>query len=215
MKSLSVFALLATVGFLLVFIVVWTGAIAQTDDAIFVGINGLSANPTFGMASGFITVFGSEIVLALIGIFYYLLDRKENTQILIGIFFAIAISDLVLSLFKGAYFRPRPYQMLPNVILPIGQDEGSSFPSGHATRAFAVMGFISLKKGKKYAPLLLVSIAVAIGRVAVGVHFPSDVLAGAFLGLILALISFEFLRKFVFPRVPRPFMATGPAKDTA
>ncbi len=202
MKSLSLFALLAAVGFLLVFILVWTGAIAQTDDAIFVSINALSANPTFGMASGYITALGSEIVLALIGILYYLTNRRENTQILLGVFFAIAITDLVLALLKGAYFRPRPYQVYSNVILPIGQDEGSSFPSGHATRAFAVMAFISLQKGKRYAPLFLVSVAVAISRVAVGVHFPSDVLAGAFLGLILAMVSFEFLKKFVFPRVP-------------
>jgi len=128
---------------------------------------------------------------------------------LIGVVFAITLSDLVLSILKGAYFRPRPYQVLSGVNLPIGQDELSSFPSGHATRAFAVAALITMQKGKKYAVVLLLSTTVAVSRVIIGLHFPSDVLAGAFLGIVLAVGSVNFLSKYVYPRLPPRFFMKG------
>ena len=149
------------------------------------------------------------MILALIGLLLYLLSSKENTKILLGVLFAITISDLVLSILKGAYFRPRPYQILSGVYKPLGLDEGSSFPSGHATRAFAVAALITMQKGKRYALLFLLSVGAAVSRVIIGLHFPSDVLAGAFLGIFLAVISVIFLSKYVNPRLPPRFFEKG------
>ncbi|TLY00004.1 MAG: phosphatase PAP2 family protein [Thaumarchaeota archaeon] len=114
-----------------------------------------------------------------------------------------------LSILKGAYFRPRPYQILSGVYNPLGLDEGSSFPSGHATRAFAVAALITMQKGKKYALLLLLSVGAAFSRVIIGLHFPSDVLGGAFLGIALAVVSVSFLSRYVYPRLPPRFFMKG------
>jgi len=213
LKSQSLFTLLSLVGFVLLFFLVLSGASSQIDTAVFVGANSLSANAVIGASAGFITLFGNEILLAFMGLLYYLLDRRENVSILLGILFAIAISDVLLSVLKGAYFRPRPYQVLSNVILPVGQDEGSSFPSGHATRAFAVAAFLFLEKGWKHALFFLVSTAVATSRVLLGLHFPTDVLAGALLGIVLAWATLRFLSKYVFPRIPRQTVNTMARKD--
>jgi len=195
--------------FVLVFSLIVIGSASQTDTTLFSSLNGLAANSGIAILSSITTQFGSEVILALIGLSLYLLSSKDNTKILIGVVFAITLSDLVLSILKGAYFRPRPYQVLSGVNLPIGQDELSSFPSGHATRAFAVAALITMQKGKKYAVVLLLSTTVAVSRVIIGLHFPSDVLAGAFLGIVLAVGSVNFLSKYVYPRLPPRFFMKG------
>lgn len=202
-------ALGAALSYVLVFSLVWNGSISETDTELFSSLNGLAANSGIAILSSITTQFGSEVVLALIGLLLYLLSSKENIKILLGVLFAITISDLILSILKGAYFRPRPYQVLSGVNLPVGLDEGSSFPSGHATRAFAVAALITIQKGKKYAPLLLLSAGVAVSRIIIGLHFPSDVLAGAFLGIGLAVISVVFLSRYVYPRLPPRFFMKG------
>ena len=68
---------------------------------------------------------------------------------------------------------------------------------------------ITVQKGKKYALLLLLSVAVAVSRVIIGLHFPSDVLAGALLGIALAAVSVVFLSRYVYPRLPPRFFMKG------
>ena len=202
-------ALGAALSYVLVFSLVWSGSTFQTDTELFSSLNGLAANSGMAIFSSITTQFGSEVILALIGLIFYLLSSKENTKILLGVLFAITISDLVLSILKGAYFRPRPYQILSGVYNPLGLDEGSSFPSGHATRAFAVAALITMQKGKKYALLPLLSVGAAFSRVIIGLHFPSDVLGGAFLGIALAVVSVSFLSRYVYPRLPPRFFMKG------
>ncbi|MEO6394294.1 MAG: phosphatase PAP2 family protein [Devosia sp.] len=79
-----------------------------------------------------------------------------------------------------------------------------SFPSAHATTAFAlaaVLGFLSVRW---FVPGLVLAIVVALSRVALGFHSPSDVLAGAVLGLLGAywMRSLFGARKIVFQRLP-------------
>ena len=202
-------ALGAALSYVLVFSLVWSGSTFQTDTELFSSLNGLAANSGIAIFSSITTQFGSEVILALIGLIFYLLSSKENTKILLGVLFAITISDLVLSILKGAYFRPRPYQILSGVYNPLGLDEGSSFPSGHATRAFAVAALVTMQKGKKYALLFLLSVGAAFSRVIIGLHFPSDVLGGAFLGIALAVVSDSFLSRYVYPRLPPRFFMKG------
>src|SRR2546428_6521959 len=202
-------ALGAALSFVLVFSLVLIGSASRKDPELFSSLNGLAANSGIAVLSSITTQFGSEVILALIGLLLYLLSSKDNTKILFGVLFAITISYFVLSILKGAYCRPRPYQVLSGVNLPIGVDEGSSIPSGHSTRAFAVAALITMQKGKKYGLLLLLSTGVAVSRVTIGLHFPSDVLAGAFLGTVLAVVSVVFLSRYVYPRLPPRFFMKG------
>jgi undecaprenyl-diphosphatase len=68
-----------------------------------------------------------------------------------------------------------------------------SFPSGHAARAFLIM-FIAAVLGPFWLAMILVVWAplVSLARVAMGVHYLSDVIAGAIVGLIVAAIAMEF-----------------------
>ena len=95
--------------------------------------------------------------------------------------FAIGLNYAI----KLAVKRPRPVlEGLP----PLGGAPSSlSFPSAHATSSFAVATAM-VRVDPATAAAFLVAIAIALGRPYLGMHYPSDVLAGALLGVLLGLI---------------------------
>ena len=85
--------------------------------------------------------------------------------------------------------RPRPYVAHPvatHLFVPATNDP--SFPSDHATAAFAIAVSIWLRNRKAGWLALAMAVALAVARVAVGVHYPGDVLAGAAIGAACALL---------------------------
>ncbi len=85
--------------------------------------------------------------------------------------------------------RARPFVVDPNgVHLFSGHAVDPGFPSDHATGAFAVAMAIYLRKRSWGVVALLAAALLSVGRVAIGVHFPSDVLAGAVLGCLAASV---------------------------
>ena len=86
---------------------------------------------------------------------------------------------------KLAVKRPRPVlEGLP----PLGgAPSGLSFPSAHATSSFAVATAM-VRVDPAMAGAFVVAVAIALGRPYLGMHYPSDVLAGAFIGVALGLI---------------------------
>jgi membrane-associated phospholipid phosphatase len=109
-------------------------------------------------------------------------DRWESWLIcaLLGPF-AIGLNYAI----KLAVKRPRPVlEGLP----PLGGAPSSlSFPSAHATSSFAVATAM-VRVDPAMAATFVVAFALALGRPYLGMHYPSDVLAGAFLGVVLGLI---------------------------
>jgi membrane-associated phospholipid phosphatase len=95
--------------------------------------------------------------------------------------FAIVLNYAIKLVVK----RPRPVlEGLP----PLGGAPSSlSFPSAHATSSFAVATAM-VRVDPATAAAFLVAIAISLGRPYLGMHYPSDVLAGALLGIVLGLI---------------------------
>jgi len=103
--------------------------------------------------------------------------------------FLVGVSEIVsFGLGHGLKYvvrRDRPYAALANVHLSGGESgDPYSFPSGHATGAFALATSLSLRypRPAMYIPLHLWALFVAYGRVYLGVHYPSDVLVGGAIG---------------------------------
>jgi undecaprenyl-diphosphatase len=100
---------------------------------------------------------------------------------------ALAIGKVISELVD----RSRPFVVDPSgVHLFSGHAADPGFPSDHATGAFAVAMAIYLRNRAWGTAALIAATVLSIGRVAIGVHFPSDVLAGAVLGCVAALILF-------------------------
>jgi undecaprenyl-diphosphatase len=86
------------------------------------------------------------------------------------------------------WMRPRPYDAHPGAHLFIAPSADSSFPSDHATAAFAIAVALFLRHRKAGWIALAMAALVSTARVAVGTHYPGDVAAGAVIGTAAALI---------------------------
>lgn len=100
-----------------------------------------------------------------------------------------AISFVLLSIFRRWINRPRPYETLDIVPLIQKGTLGKSFPSRHIFSAFLIAATIGAITPWGYL-LFLPAALMAIIRVVGGVHYPSDVLAGAAAALIASLFYY-------------------------
>lgn len=84
--------------------------------------------------------------------------------------------------------RPRPFVADPSgVHLFAHHAADAGFPSDHATAAFAIATAVLLRDRRLGAGVVVLAVVLAAGRVALGVHYPTDVLAGAALGAACSL----------------------------
>jgi len=108
------------------------------------------------------------------------------------------LSLLLASQIANLVGRPRPFVDEPSTVhLLVAHAADPGFPSDHATAAFAIAVAILLRNRRWGLLAMAMAVALAVGRVAVGVHFPTDVLAGAALGSATALLLY-------LPPVRRP-----------
>jgi undecaprenyl-diphosphatase len=116
---------------------------------------------------------------------------------------AIALADWSSMGLKSLINRPRPPLRYPEpkTLVPLPHD--ASFPSGHAATSFAAATMLSFAF-PRLAPLLYVlAAAVAFSRVYVGVHYPLDVVGGAALGVLIAVVLELLVRRSARRRLTR------------
>lgn len=104
---------------------------------------------------------------------------------------ALAASGLAVAaaaLISAIVARPRPFVADPHVRLFLAHAPDPGFPSDHATAAFAIAVVLIARLGPRAVPVLVAAAVLAMARVLVGVHYPSDVLAGALLGSAVAAL---------------------------
>lgn len=99
--------------------------------------------------------------------------------------------------------RQRPYERYPDRVHAYSHENSPSFPSGHTATAFALATSLSVKYPKWYviAPSAVWACSVGVSRMNEGVHYPSDVLAGAAIGAGCAVVNIyinRWLNKWLF-----------------
>lgn len=123
-----------------------------------------------------------------------LIKKDENlTNKGLGIGVSYLGTVLLTIALKNTIKRPRPFETYPDIIYPKSDAGGYSFPSGHTSTAFSTATSLSLAFPKWYVavPAYTYAGAVAYTRMDLGVHYPSDVLAGALLGSGTAYLSWK------------------------
>jgi len=108
-------------------------------------------------------------------------------------FLGLAISHILVQILKRTLVRVRPTEELGHESLVRVPDE-FSFPSGHATAAMAVALAYAMAFPMLALPLVALATLVGFSRVCLGVHYPSDVLAGQTIAIVTDLIVFAAVR---------------------
>ncbi len=159
------------------------------DLAIFHFVNGTLANPIGDAFWPYLTDYDKQlpIRILLIAIWLALLIKggKRGRTVAILLVPLLVISDqLSSSVIKSLIGRVRPCHALPasEIHLLVGCG-GLSFPSSHAVNNFGVATLFSYFYPRIKASLFTFAALVALSRVFVGVHYPSDVLGGAIIGV--------------------------------
>lgn len=98
---------------------------------------------------------------------------------------------------KERYDRLRPFQADPKITPAVPPPHGKSYPSGHASAAFAAARVISRLEPTLAREAYGLATQVAVSRVYAGVHYPSDVVAGALLGTGIAEAALRTAGKLV------------------
>lgn len=144
--------------------------------------------PVLDAAFGFITSLGDKgFIWILLSVL--LLCRKDTRRT--GILCALALlGSLILNnmVLKNLVGRMRPFDRYEDLVPLIMRPVDFSFPSGHTGSSFAAAGVMYAKLPRRYGVLAIVFAAIiAFSRLYVGVHYPSDVLAGMATGLVIAV----------------------------
>lgn len=142
------------------------------------------------------TLLGDALVLLVLALPFV----GRQAEMVWALMLTALLAGVLVPVLKQVVGAPRPPAVLPaDVIHVIGRAYHSrSFPSGHTTAAFAYAGVICLyvRRAGLSAVALVVAVGVGVSRMAVGVHWPVDVTAGAALGWLCALAGRSGVRRW-------------------
>jgi undecaprenyl-diphosphatase len=122
---------------------------------------------------------------------------------------------LVNQLITHLWERPRPYASSADIIAVIPPSHDPSFPSDHATAAFGIAVGVFLVRRDAGRVLLAWAALIGLSRVLAGMHYPSDVLAGALVGAVSAVVVARVARRPLEAAVRVVSRATDPPLDLA
>ena len=136
-----------------------------------------------------VTILGNTSIIIILVVILLILLKDRYRYLVVGITAFTALSNQIL---KNIFRRPRPE------VLRLIKQGGYAYPSGHAMISVALYGFLIYyvhhKVKNKYLKIFLISvlsiliILIGISRIYVGVHYPSDILGGYILSLLILIL---------------------------
>ncbi|MDP6142245.1 MAG: phosphatase PAP2 family protein [Dehalococcoidales bacterium] len=182
----------------------------SADERLFLWINGFAGKLPLldeflkGIANDYFFIVSSCLVLLALWFgTREIHQREKNQKAIIGASLSLGIATGIVGIFNFFYFHPRPFIELPTNLLfyqPIDSPllpnfpTDSSFPSHSTAIVFAIAIAILLADKKAGIILLFLASILGFSRIYVGIHYPSDILAGAAIGAATAFLIFRLIR---------------------
>lgn len=151
-----------------------------------------------------VAIFAADYLPYLLGIFlifFLFWPKRERIKNIMMVFFSIMAALIARVVVKGIivffYERPRPYISLSST-KEIGHvdsnEDFQSFPSGHTIFFFALSAVVYGFNKKLGTFFFVCSAIIGFARIFVGLHWPSDILGGAVLGILVGWVVYRFYK---------------------
>ena len=175
---------------------IFLSRLIMADKNLFVLINGQMKNRILDLLMPRITHLGGAI-FTLASLASFIIFFEGNLRIWsIEAIISLTVSHIIVQIIKKIYRRNRPYldildtKTFPNPLIDY------SFPSGHTTSSFAIVTVFVLNFPSISLILIPLAIIIGISRIYLGLHYPTDVVFGALLGLITSVMVVDYVNKF-------------------
>ncbi len=165
--------------------------IESLDRLIFINLNHNIANPVFDAI--FPSLRELTYVFWLFLIIYFWMKKERKLALLMTV--GIIIGAVFTYSMKFVIDRTRPYEQIASarVLTPLESDP--SFPSGHTEMSFLAATVVSRFHPEYSKYLYIFSSIVALSRIYVGVHFPTDTIGGIIMGIIIGRVMIVLAKR--------------------
>ncbi len=151
-------------------------------------------------------IFWIVVTLALLA---FRKTRRLGIFCAVSMMIGLLVTNLVI---KNWVARVRPYELIQELELMIERQHDFSFPSGHTTNSLACAWVLFRRAPKKWGvPALVLAILIALSRLYVGVHYPTDIIGGAVIGIGSACLALWLVPKAEekFPAMKKLYEGVG------
>lgn len=136
-----------------------------------------------------ISRLGDGYLYAVLTLLIWLLDRDHGAHFALTALIAYGLEVPLFVLLKNFIKRPRPADSTTLLRAFIKPADRFSFPSGHTAAAFVMATLVAVFYPVGASLMLAFALLIGLSRVLLGVHYPSDVVAGAVLGGVCAVVA--------------------------
>lgn len=137
----------------------------------------------------FFSHLGNGVFYVLIGLLELWLFGNKGWLMFLAILIGYAIQLPVYVIVKNSVKRLRPFEKLENIQNIVAVPDKYSFPSGHTAAAFLMARSLSFQFPELSLFLFVIAALIGFSRVFLRVHYPTDVMAGAALGLLSSWVG--------------------------
>jgi undecaprenyl-diphosphatase len=155
------------------------------------------------LAAGLSIFFASHLVWLIVGAIalFFCLAPKQRALAAFSAAVSCGLAWLTANGIGLIYFRLRPFAEHQDIrALVVKSTLEKSFPSDHATCSFALATAVFLVNKRWGAAFFAAAALVSVGRVLVGVHYPSDIVVGALLGCLVAYLVHSLIHHLLGTR---------------
>lgn len=160
--------------------------ITNIDTRAYLKFNHLQSKPTITSFFKFVSHSGDGYAYAAIAAALYLSDALQQASFIKAGLLAYTLEIPCFVVLKTLFKRNRPFVQMAGCVVSIQPSDKFSMPSGHAAAAFLMATLVSYYYPEFMVLAFLWAGLIGLSRVLLGVHYPSDILAGIALGVSCA-----------------------------